>query len=376
MNPFDSAQDTPFDSAQGTRPMKADLHVHSYHSGYTSHFAFLRSRDCYASPFDVYRVAKARGMDLVCITDHDSLDGCLEFLDRHPDASDFIMGEEIECLYPAARVSKARDPLKVHLGAIGLTEAVHRDIQPLRENVFEAAAFLRQQHVFFGINHLFFFYRDQLDAARYVSDMLSARGAVETRNGAMLPSHNGLVERLVDAWPGPPLARTGGSDAHTLARVARTYTEVPARDREEFLAGLRAGHGQVRGDHGSTARLAADIYRVIGQYWAALAGLRRHDLSTRRRLLGLAFSLPSLPFQFMPGLITAARKIGESRRVRDLENLLENGFTGAQVHGCSGSGSWVHRFSGSRVVRGSNPRTTGEPVTPITREPEPEHPST
>ena len=350
--------------------MKADLHVHSYHSGYTSHLAFLRSRDCYASPFDVYRVAKARDMDLVCITDHDSLDGCLEFLARHPDAPDFIMGEEIECLYPAARVSKGRDRLKIHLGAIGITEAVHRDIQPLRDNVFEAAAFLRQQHVFFGVNHLFFFYRGQLAAERYVSDMLSACGAAETRNGAMLASHNGLVERLVDAWPGPPLARTGGSDAHTLARVARTYTEVPARNREEFLAGLKAGRGQVRGDHGSAGRLAADIYRVIAQYWVALAGLRRHDLSVPRRLLGLAFSLPSFPFQFVPGLVTVVQKRAESRRVQELENRLEPNpnpnpgsrvlrYSGAQVPvlGCSGSG--VHRsFMGSNPEPPENPRTS------------------
>jgi predicted metal-dependent phosphoesterase TrpH len=319
--------------------MKADLHVHSYHSGYTSHLAFLRSRDCYASPFDVYRVAKARGMDLVTITDHDSLDGCLEFLSRHPDAPDFVMGEEVECRYPAARPSKGRDAITVHLGVIGLTERIHRDLQPLRGNVFEAAAFLRQQDVFFGVNHLFFYYRDQAPADLYVADLLSACGAAETRNGAMLPAHNRLVERLVEAWSGARVAATGGSDAHTLARVARTYTEVPARSRGEFLAGLKAGRGRVHGDHGSTARLSADIYRVIVQYWAALAGLRRHDLSVGRRLLGAAFSLPSLPFQFVPGLLTVVQKAAERRRVRDLEHRLEDWFTGAPVLRCSGSGS-------------------------------------
>ena len=89
----------------------------------------LRARDCYSSPEDVYRVAKARGMDLVCLTDHDSLDGGLEFLDAHPGAADFILGEEIECRVPDA------PGLRVHLGAVGMTEAVHRDIQPLRSNV-------------------------------------------------------------------------------------------------------------------------------------------------------------------------------------------------------------------------------------------------
>ena len=38
--------------------MRADLHVHSYHSGYAGHLRFLRARDCYSEPEAVYRVAK------------------------------------------------------------------------------------------------------------------------------------------------------------------------------------------------------------------------------------------------------------------------------------------------------------------------------
>jgi predicted metal-dependent phosphoesterase TrpH len=34
-------------------------------------------------------------MDLVTITDHDSIDGCLELLDPLGERPDFIMGEEV-----------------------------------------------------------------------------------------------------------------------------------------------------------------------------------------------------------------------------------------------------------------------------------------
>ena len=64
------------------RVMRADLHLHSYHSGHAGQLRFLRARDCYSDPDAVYAAAKARGMDLVTITDHDSVDGCLEFLER------------------------------------------------------------------------------------------------------------------------------------------------------------------------------------------------------------------------------------------------------------------------------------------------------
>ena len=62
--------------------MRADLHVHTLHSKQTGTLPFLRSRDCYSDPLDVYRRARARGMDLVAITDHDSIDGALELMRR------------------------------------------------------------------------------------------------------------------------------------------------------------------------------------------------------------------------------------------------------------------------------------------------------
>src|ERR1700687_4669938 len=128
------------------RVMRADLHVHSYHSGYAGHVRFLRARDCYSEPEAVYRAAKARGMDLVTITDHDSIDGCLEFLDCHPDAPAFFVSEEIEALFPVL-------PLKVHIGAYGINQQIHREIQPLRANVYETVAYLRDRQVLFALNH-------------------------------------------------------------------------------------------------------------------------------------------------------------------------------------------------------------------------------
>src|SRR5690349_3991879 len=67
------------------RLAKADLHVHSWHSTVNGDLPFLKSRDCYSDPVDVYKTAKARGMDIVTITDHDSINGCLELLSHMPD---------------------------------------------------------------------------------------------------------------------------------------------------------------------------------------------------------------------------------------------------------------------------------------------------
>lgn len=291
--------------------MRCDLHVHSWHSGHANHFRVLRARDCYSSPEDVYRVAKARGMDLVCLTDHDSLNGGLEFLSAHPDARDFLLGEEIECRVPDA------PGLKIHLGAIGMTEAIHRDIQPLRSNVVDVAAYLRQSGVFFSVNHLFLMFRDQLGVAEYVRRMLALAPGLETHNGAAHALDNQLVVEIAAACAraGRSFTAAGGSDAHTLQWVATSYTETPATTREAFVADLHAGRTRVCGRHGGYDRMFAEIYGVIFNYWRALLGLERHDLSPARHLTSGTCAALLLPFQFIPGIVALTMKTNEVRRV-------------------------------------------------------------
>lgn len=290
--------------------MRADLHLHSYHSGYAGHLPFLRARDCYSEPADVYAVAKARGMDLVTITDHDSIGGCLEFLDRHPGAADFFISEEIECYFPD-------HALKVHIGAYGIDERIHREIQPLRRNVYEAAACLRSERVAYALNHPFFFYRGQMDLDRYLTAIANLFPAWEVRNGTMLEVHNQLVAQLGEVYaPFARMTHFGGSDSHTLHGVGTTYTEAPGTSVSEFLDSLRAGRASVGGCHGSAWREAREIYGVVVQYWATLLGAGRHDLSWSRRILGLAFSLVSMPFEFTPLLVALRDKLSEAGRVR------------------------------------------------------------
>jgi predicted metal-dependent phosphoesterase TrpH len=269
---------------------------------------FLESRDCYSSPRDVYRVAKARGMDLVTITDHDSIDGCLELLDRHPDARDVFISEEVSCWFPGADV-------QVHLGVYGLDERLHRDLQPLRRNVFDVARCLREAGVFFALNHLLHFYRGQVPLDTYLR-LIDEVPALEVRNGTMLPAHNALVEELAAAWNAArPLGRIGGSDAHTLRRIGRTWTEAPGESAVDFLRSLRAGRSRACGAHGATADVTADAYGVMYRYCASLLGRGPRDHTIARRAACLAFSVVSLPAQFLPLAIVARGKRREAQEV-------------------------------------------------------------
>lgn len=294
-----------------TQLLRADLHVHTRASTVNGNVPFLKSRDCYSAPADVYRVAKARGMDLVAITDHDSIDGALELLDRRPDADDVIVGEEVTCRFPDGDI-------EVHLGVYEMTEALHRQIQPLRGNVFDVMAFLREQGLFFSLNHLLHFYRGQAPLDHYLR-LLDEVPAVEARNGTMVRAHNELVERMAPLSPRrggeSRLGTIGGSDAHTLRRVGRTWTSVPGRNRAEFMAGLRSGLGTPGGDHGGTWAVAGDAYVVIASYIASLCGIGVQDHSPLHRAGCLAFSVASLPFEFLPLVIAFSGKLRERREV-------------------------------------------------------------
>jgi predicted metal-dependent phosphoesterase TrpH len=297
--------------------LRADLHVHSCHSTVSGTLPFLGSRDCYSKPADVYRVAKARGMDLVAFTDHDSIGGALELLNERPELADVIVGEEVSCRLPDGG-------LDVHLGVCGMTEALHRDVQRLRGNVFDVIARLREAGVFFSLNHLLHFYRGQIPLERYLR-LLDEVPALEVRNGAMLAAHNALAERLAGMSVNGAtrtFAMVAGSDAHTLRRVGTTWTTAPGRSRDEFLASLRQGLGVPGGRDGTTATIAGEAYGVIAAYVAALAGFGPRDLTPVRRAACLAFAAVSLPFQFTPLLVAANSKAGERRAIAQLRTYL------------------------------------------------------
>jgi predicted metal-dependent phosphoesterase TrpH len=255
-------------------------------------------------------------MDLVTITDHDSIDGCLEFLDRYPDAVDFFVSEEVSCYLPGTHV-------QVHFGVYGMTERLHAELQPLRRDAFEVAARLREARVFFVLNHLLHFYRREIPLQSYLR-LLDAVPGVEARNGTMITEHNELVEQLAAEWrPASPLPMVGGSDAHTLRRIGRTWTEAPASDVDSFLVSLGQGRSRAAGAHGGTACVAGDAYGVVTRYAASLLGFGPRDHSPLRRAGCLAFSIVSLPAQVLPLAIVASGKRRERRTVRDVRAEIE-----------------------------------------------------
>ena len=294
--------------------MRADLHMHSYFSGPAKHLRILRCRDSYSSPVAVYQRAKKRGMDLVTITDHDSIDGCLELLERRPLLDDFIIGEEVTAYVPEF-------DHYVHVAVYGLNERQHREAQKLKGNVRELTGYLRSQGLLFALNHFFHDFKQEQRLQHYMELMGELFDVFEEQNGSMQRVHNLLISQLLDHMErqGKRVSRIGGSDSHTLRRIGRTYTVAEhARTRGEFLEAVREGRTYVAGSHCNQWQLAGDIYGVVLRYYPYIVNIHSGEFSLLKRLQNLCISIGLLPFMAIPYIAAVRHTRSENQRVQRL----------------------------------------------------------
>jgi len=204
-------------------------------------------RECYSAPEEVFQTLRRGGMDLITVSDHDSIDAA-ESLRRHPE---FFVSEEVTCRMPSGN--------ELHVGVYDLTERQHVEIQRLRNDLPRLLAYLNEQQLFYSVNHAF----SALTGRRSMEDFVWLDGAfpgVEVRNGHVPERSNRLAERLAENLG---KAKLGGSDAHSLRSLGSVCTHVPgARNKAQFLDGLRRGRGQVEGESGNFWRLTRDVLQI------------------------------------------------------------------------------------------------------------------
>ena len=261
--------------------VRCDLHVHSRRSGAVD-LPVLRhfGDECYSEPQAVYEQARRRGMDLVTLTDHDTIRGALEIASL----PGTFVSEEVTCELPGDR--------KIHLGVWDISEAQHDRIAVLRRDAEALFAHLAEERIPFCVNHLF----SALTGRRQLRDFNAALGAAP-----LVEARNGMMSSLINAYATQAGTETGipvvgGSDAHTLASVARSYTIVErARSREEFLEGLRRGFTVPAGTSGSYARLTADVARVFAGGYRENARRSLQGLAAAARFAAMLAAVPILP---------------------------------------------------------------------------------
>ncbi len=223
---------------------RVDMHCHSTASQ-LSRLGVQRSLglpECATPPEEVYELAKRRGMDFVTITDHDTIDGCLELADR----PDCFVSEELTARF-------AGEPQAVHVLCYGITHGDHEWLQAHAGDLEACAAYLDRNEIACALAHPFYNVAAPL-VPRHRRRLAELFGVWEVRNGSRAAELNMPAAIYAETHGGTGI---GGSDDHAGVDIGRTFTEVPtASTPEEFLRQVRAGNAVAGGEQGSAAKWA------------------------------------------------------------------------------------------------------------------------
>lgn len=256
---------------------KVDLHCHSKYSDVPSSW-FLKAYDSpesFTEPETIYRQAKSRGMDLVTITDHDDIRGCLELQRAHPE--DTFISCELTAWFP-------EDRCKVHILVYGINSEQYREMMALRDNLYQLRDYIYRQHIAHSVAHATYDQDGRLTFA-HIEKLVLLFDVFEVVNGGAGARSNVLLQRYLQALDEEtidelqtrhkikPASRepwvkgfTGGSDDHCGILIGSAYAQTNGDGKQDFLDQLRDKKTLANGMHGSFEIYATGVIKHIHDY--------------------------------------------------------------------------------------------------------------
>ncbi len=274
---------------------RVDFHLHSYASNVTDYYAAnsVSVPESYSDPVKLYHLLKQRGMSLVTLTDHNSIAGVLELLDRG--LSDVFISAEMTTTFP-------EDRCNIHITVANMSEQQFAEINRLRRNVYEMVAYVDQQIAtenVIGANKLIYFMthpmmstqnrpygREGSLSVSHIEKAMLLCNCLEVRNGARTKVLNDLtwdvvrkldretIERLANTHGIAPKGPTpwlksvvGGSDDHAGINPGQTWTEFDLNGQtisaNAMIDSIRAGNSRPCGQHGGPVTIAHSILKLL-----------------------------------------------------------------------------------------------------------------
>ena len=252
---------------------RCDLHLHSRHSARSEEWLFRRFDfpDSYSDPKQLYEQLRKRGMDYVTITDHDSIDGCLEI--AHLPRT--FISEQVTTYFP-------QDACKLHILVWGISEQQHRDIEGVRENIFDLQRYLQRGQIAHAVAHPLYSVNGKLEAM-HLEQLILLFKHFEGINGLrdallsdlaqtlfnqltsekidVLATRHGVAPTHAEPWKKILVA---GSDDHGGRFMASAFTETPgAKSAGQFLKFVRSGNCTPCGQGGTPLILSHGFYNTV-----------------------------------------------------------------------------------------------------------------
>lgn len=331
---------------------RIDLHVHSKYAGRFNPAALkhLEVDESYTEPKDVYERLLRRGMSLVTITDHDCIQGCLEI--AHLPYT--FISEEVSARFP-------ENGTIIHVLTYGISEAQHGELQRLRRNVYELAAYINEQGIICSLAHPFSAVNHRLTPDQLRKSLLMF-DTIEALNGQKDRHHESFVrevlakvdDTMLERWaadydmPVPPRRHwgiTAGSDDHAGWSMARAFTSFRGPRTFEGLRKAIVGRNtDVHGLEQTPESYAHTAYSgTIDHFRHRYGGSDRSDAiaadstQTFSHVIDLALSrtlpadIESLP-PFLQRLVPAAfETVAELDEIPGITELMERART-PQLH--------------------------------------------
>ena len=190
---------------------KADLHVHTMYSG-IGRLGKLRFPESIDRPEAVVDAARAKGLNVLCITDHNSIDGALvakRYAEKYDDI-EVVIGEEVS--------TKDGEIL-----GLWLTERI-----PPMLSAEETMEEIRKQNGIAIAPHPFSFHVPALNNKALDLDL----DGIEILNGGHVDKYsNRMASEVSKKHPGR-WAETGSSDAHSVSTMGYAWTEFDGTGAE------------------------------------------------------------------------------------------------------------------------------------------------
>jgi glycosyltransferase involved in cell wall biosynthesis len=271
--------------------LRADLHVHSKYSKKTTEW-FLRrigASESYTEPEVIYNILKNRGMDLVTITDHNSIKGCLKLKEKYP--NDTFISVESTAHFP-------EDDCKVHILIYNIDEKIFSEIQKIRYDIYQLRDFLLENSVTHSVAHALYSVNGRL-SANHVEKLILLFNTFEGINGCRGEIYNKTImgmltsltkediERLYAKYKIDPMGNTpwkkgftGGSDDHAGMLLGKTHTFSEASlDIDSFMDNIKNCKTLPIGSSANFYTLAFNIYKIA------------YDFSSKNKTINFAGGL-------------------------------------------------------------------------------------
>lgn len=264
--------------------MIVDIHVHSKYSKRPSQWILKKigCPECFTEPLKIYQIAKTRGMSHVTISDHNTIDGALEIA-HLPET---FISEEITTYFPDAGC-------KVHVLALNITEAQHREIQKRRANIYDLAGYLCKQDILSIVAHALYAINDRLSMAHFEQMLLlfqhfELNGARNNReNQCLKEALQSLtpekIETLANVHNMAPLYDTpwkkrlwGGSDDHSSLNITRTHTRINGVHTPEQLTQSASPDTEVASIPATALTMGHNLYGIAYQFYRTKFNMQRY----------------------------------------------------------------------------------------------------